>query len=147
MASYINLQQYRRVWQRRANEVVKAGDRSSLGASIFMMNTAKRLAPRLTGETIKGISKHKLKSGRYIVQSKVSPKGSSQFRQNLWANRSSPWAAPRMVWNQKRPTRYGDGSHRISGTPRFFHFAAEKTRRRFNRLAKVEVKKALRVTV
>lgn len=146
MAVVKSIADYRRLMEKRANNLVKAGNRSSLTAASFMVAQAKRMAPRSTGETMRGIRKRKRAKGKWAVESTVSPKGSKGFRQNLWANQTSPHASPRMKWNKSRPTRYGVG-HRTSGVPGFFNKAAVRTRRQFNRLVRKNTINALRVTI
>jgi len=133
-----------RVWKKREKNVNKNADISSRAAAIEMRKTAKRLAPRRTGETVRGIRFKKKKDKRYEVTSKVIPKGRSRFMQNFWANQSEPWLAARMFWNENQPTIYSDGSHRTTGTPGFFNAATAITRQKFIKISRRNNLRALR---
>lgn len=87
----------------------------------YAMYNAQRLAPAKKGgqgETKQGFRIQKVKPYHYKLINHV--KGHKYFKQNLWANRSEGFSRPRMVWNNRKPTLYGDGSHTITGTPQFF---------------------------
>lgn len=147
-----NIPEYRKTLKRKMELLVKSKDKSSLTAAKYMVLKAKQFAPKYTGETINGIRRRKLKSGQYTVTSTVSPKGDKGFMQNMWANQTFPHRSPKMVWNRgpvgkPQPTVYGDGSHNVTGKPRFFHFAILETNKRFHKLARVNAVNALRVKV
>lgn len=145
MVVFRSIADYRNVMNKRAMAIQRSGDRSSLASARFMVAQAKRLAPRDTGETMQGIKKRRLKSGRWVAESTVRPKGRTKFRQNLWANRTNPHRNPKMVWNKGRPVLYGHG-HATSGTPRFWDIAAQKTRRLFGRVMNRNTVNALRIS-
>ena len=116
-----------------------------------MIATAKGMVPKKTGETFSGIKKKKRKEG-YEVASKVRRKGKTGFMQNFWSNRQAPHRTPRVFWNRDangklQKTLYGDGSHRITGTPRWFHFATLRTRKEFLRITRKRLITALKVKV
>jgi len=135
-----NIHQYHRVWGKRARNLRKASVKTTSQAARLLVAEAKRRAPRKTGDTIRGIRSRKTKNG-HVVESWVP----GRFKQNLWANRSPPFGAPRMVWNNRKPTVYGDGSHHTTGTPGFFTVATNVVRKRFPKIANRNTRKALRV--
>lgn len=137
-----NLTQYRNVLNKRKNRLKREGVRTSNQAAELIKTIAKRLAPRKSGETIRGIRKRK-RGNKWIVESWVP----GSFKQNLWANRTVPFNRPKVIWNQRRPTRYGDGSHITTGTPGFFNIAVKQVRKKFGRLARKNTQKALKVSV
>ena len=145
MATFTSVKEFRKVQEKRIKALVKAGDRSSMAAAKFQVLQGKRLAPRGTGETIQGIKKRKLKSGKWIAESIVTGKGKTKFRQNMWANRTPPHDKPRMRWNKKRPTLYGF-NHNTTGLPRWWDVAAAKTRRQFGKGFRRETINALRIS-
>lgn len=147
MGTY-TLKQYRQVQVNRIKALKRSMNRSSLSAAKFHVLQAKRLAPRLTGETVRGIRKRKLSNARWISESIVSAKGQG-FRQNMWANRSPPYHNPRMVWNRRKPTFYGQG-HNATGFHQgmgFFDKATQLTRRQFGRVFRRNTIKAIRVSI
>lgn len=111
---------------RRKEKIINIG--SAREAAKFDRNLARNLAPKKSGETRAGIIAVRLTPTHYQVISDVTPKGKSGFKQNMWANRSSPFVRPRMYWNKWRPTMYGDGSHQITGMPGFFDEAGVQTK-------------------
>ena len=139
MATYKDLKSYRAGLRRKINAIKKGADRSIKTASKYQVMQAKRLAPRDTGATIRGIRRRKNKKG-WAVESWVS----GVFKQNMWANQTSPFAAPLMRWNNRKPTIYGDGTHHITGEPRFFDIATKLTRKVFFKTAVAHTRKALR---
>ena len=147
MAVYRSIEDYRRAQRRKIKALIRSGDRSSMTAAAYQNAQAKRLAPYYTGETRRGIRKRKLKSGRWVAESIVSPKGDKGFRQNMWANQTPPHDRPRMRWNDYQPTRYGNGSHNISGIPQFWNKSVILTRRMFGRIVHKNSVNALRSTV
>ena len=142
MATY-TISQYQRVWRKRASAIRKSGERTSNDAAMFMKATATGMAPSKTGKLRRGITKRKQKEGSYIVSSVVP----GDFPYNLWVNQMAPFRTIKSVWNGRQPTVYGDGSHRITGTPRFWHFATLRTRNMFPKLAKKNFDNALRLSV
>jgi hypothetical protein len=148
MATVRGIKAYKQLMAKRADNLRRAQGRSASQAATFIQATAIKLAPMKTGETIANIRKRKLKSrGHYQVSSGVMPKGRTGFLQNFWANRTAPHRMPRMYWNRWQKTLYGDGSHRTTGQPGFFHLAALRGRQKFRNLAIKETRKAFRVNV
>lgn len=148
MATY-TLNQYHKVWKARAKRIKTAGIKSSSEAGNFMIASAKGMVPRYTHETLQGIGKEKTKDG-YDVVSRVPAKGKTGFRQNLWTNQNVPYRTPHMYWNTDKdgnplPTLYGDGSHKTSGTPQWFHLATVRTKDEFPKIVRRNTTKALRV--
>lgn len=134
-----SLKRYRAHLRKQIKGIKKAGVKTGLQAANLLIKIAKFLAPRKTGATIRGIRKRKSREG-WTVESWVS----GRFKQNLWVNQTSPFGAPLMVWNNRKPTIYGDGTHRTTGTPRFFHLATMRTRKKYIKLARANTLKALR---
>lgn len=146
MPKFNSIASYKAYNQKRAKALHKAGIKSSSQAASFMKATAKRLAPHYTGETIRGITSKREKD-YHIVTSKVSPKGITGFMQNMWANQTAPFRSVRMRWGKGKKVIYGDGTHHTSGTPRFFHIATLRTGKEFSKIARKNVKSALRVQI
>lgn len=137
MAKY-TLKQAPKIWKKRERDIPVKSMQAAAKASRAFQRTTKRLAPRKTGETRNSIVRKKIKTGWQVTSFVVG-----SFKQNLWANRSAGTRQspnPRMVWNKRRPTFYGDGSHVITGTPGFWGLGAQKTRRMFMR----ELRKGIR---
>ena len=113
-------------------------------AGNFMVRRAITLAPKKTGATISGIRGRPNGKNKYIVESIVP----GPFYQNLWTNRtpgSRQSVAPKMWWNQDKPTVYGDGSHRITArTPGWFDVAVQFTRKKFKDITVKELHKIMR---
>ena len=147
MATFRSVKEYQAVMAKRAKRLRKESIKTASKTASLMQAEAIRLAPRKTGETIRGITKKKKKEANYIVMSDVTPKGQSRFKQNLWANQTAPHRSVRMWWGGGRKVIYGDGSHRTTGTPRFFHFATLRTKPKFSKLARKNIRNALRVKV
>lgn len=146
MAVYKTIQQYRKAQERKIKRLIQSGDRSSMTAAAYQNAQAKRMAAYHTGETRRGIRKRKLKSGKWVSESVVSPKGATGFKQNMWANQTPPHDRPRMRWNQFKPTLYGKG-HIKTGVPGFWDKATTRTRRQFGRIVLRNSRKALRTRV
>ena len=160
MAFRYTLEQYRAVLGKRMKALRDAGIKSSMQAASYMVIQAKRLAPRYTGATIAGIIKRKHGKG-YMVISSVP----GSFKQNLFANQTAPyrtihypkgaWIPPSKSWNGKwtmiappgTVARYGESPNwNWTAKPRFFHFAALRTRPYFRDIARKNTRKALRTT-
>lgn len=139
MPTYTSLKQYRAALGRRMKRLKKSAKRSEKDAAAWQVAKAKQLAPVDTRATIRGIRRRNTSRG-WTVESWVSGK----FKQNMWANRTSPFAAPRMRWNQGKPTVYGDRTHNITGTPGFFDVAAKMTRKKFRDVTLKHTRKSLR---
>ncbi len=142
MANFNSLDSYRANIAARLIALKQGGMISSMASAEFLKLNAKRLAPKKSGQTIRGIRKRRRKTG-YIVESTVN----GSFKQNMWANQSAPFRRPRMRWNMDRPTLYGDGSHMTTGTPRFFHFATLRSRKVLLNTTRKNTLKALRLKV
>ena len=148
MATFVSIPAYRKELQRKIKELKKDQTRSPAKAASYMVLQAKRRAPRYSGQTIQGIRRKK--SGKsYTVESWVP----GTFKQNLWANQTSPF---RTLHYRKGNFRFGikKGTRAIygktpshfnwSGTPRFFHIATNMTRRKFGEIARKNTQKSLR---
>lgn len=154
MATYRNLNEFQRGMAKKAKELRKNDIRTPSQAATFLQATAIKLAPLgranprfprySPGETIRGIKKNRIGKGRYQVVSRVSAKGKG-FRQNLWANQTAPHRTIHPRWAKGKGTVYGDGSHIITGMPRFWHFATIRANAKYNKLVRMNTKKALRV--
>ena len=113
-------------------------------ARTMIMNSTK-LAPIYSGETIRGIRMgRRTKEGQEVI-SQVRGNPVTGFKQNLWANQTGEYLAPRMRWNKMQPTVYGSGSARWSGTPGFWSRAVFLTRREFINITRKDTEKALKV--
>jgi hypothetical protein len=143
MGTYRSIEDYRQSLIKRMKMLNKETNNISLKTSNFMIRRSRKFAPIHSGETIRGIRRRKNKTG-YQVESKVEAKGKTGFRQNLWANQTKPFRKPHMVWNNGQPTLYGQG-HRLTGKPRFFHFATLDTRVKFNKIGRKSTLKILKV--
>jgi len=146
MAIYRTPAEMQRALSKKADALRKTVIRTPSKAATFLQATAIKLAGVKSGETIRGIKKTKGKKG-YIVVSRVSPKGTKGFRQNLWMNRTAPHRSISVRWAKPKGKKivYGDGSHMITGTPRFFHIATLRAWDKFKELARMNTRKALRV--
>ena len=147
MTTYRTVEEAQAAYRAKGRELRKTCPKTSLQAAVYMIAQAQALAPRHTGETQSGIRKRKV-GQNYIVESRVNPKGKTGFMQNFWANQTAPYRTihPRWARPKGSPVVYGDGSHHISGTPRFFHLATLRTRAKYVQLARANTQKALRVT-
>jgi len=141
-----SVKQYQRLMSKRVDALRRTSLKTGSQTASFMQATAIKLAPSSSGETVRGIRKTR-RGKKYFVTSKVSPKGNRRFRQNMWTNLTFPHRSVRVRWGKGRPIVYGDGSHSISGTPRWFHFATLRTRKRFQSLGRKNTREALRVTI
>lgn len=142
MATY-TLDQYQRVWRKRAVELRKAAKKSSRDAASFMVATAKGMSPLKTGALRTGIISKPIKDAEYEVSSSVA----KEFPYNLWVNQTAPFRTINAVWNGRNPTVYGDGTHRITGTPRFWHFATLRTYALFSRITRKNIQNVLKVRI
>jgi hypothetical protein len=136
MGTFRSLQQYRECWKKRAKELRKQGANTSLEAAQMLVAQARSMAPIKTGATMAGINYRKKGKG-YVVESTVP----SEFKQNMWANQTAPFRS------NKRMGVYGEANHNYTGTPRFFHLATLRVQKMFLKLARNNVRKALRVNV
>jgi hypothetical protein len=159
MATY-TVSQFSKVLNKRRRELRKSGTTTCAKASKFMQDLAKHLAPKDSGETVRGIIRRKKGKG-YEVTSWVP----GTFKQNLWANQTAPFRTlrfPKGGWippgksytgryvkiaNPGDAIVYGqDPRFNWTGTPRFFHIATIRSREAFRKLAIKNTKKALRVS-
>jgi len=136
MATY-TLDQYQKVWRARARELKRASNRSASTAAMFMRNTARGFAPMKSGRLRQGIIATPLKDQEWQVSSGVS----FSFPYHLWVNKTPPYKSPKMWWNGFHPTVYGDGTHRITGTPGYWTQAKIQTTRFFGNIARENVRK------
>jgi len=148
MATY-NLDQYQKVWRMRAKKLKQAANKSVFRAAMFMESTAKGMSPKKSGDLREGIHREKIKSNVYEVSSSVP----GDFPYQFWVNQTAPFRTlhfPKGGWNNKsgdwiryfKPGTvavYGDGSHRITGTPRFWHLATLRTSKLFVDIAKKNI--------
>jgi len=141
-----NVKQYQKLMSKRADALRRAGIKTGSAAATFMQSTAIKLAPSSSGETVRGIRKTR-RGRKYFVTSKVIPKGRRRFMQNMWANRTVPHRSVLVRWGAGRKVVYGDGSHNTTGTPRFFHFATLRSRKKFRDLGRRNTRAAMRVTI
>ena len=150
MATF-TMNQYQKVWRKRAIQIKKNGIKSAFQAARYMVAQAKSRAPKKTGETMEGIYKKKSKDG-YTVISDVN----TEFKQNMWANQTAPFRT--LFWkhgNRKFKIKPGTkGLYGVSpthfkwtGHPRFFHFATLATREMYPKIARKNNLEALKVTV
>ena len=148
MAIYRTPAEMQRAYAKKANALRRVAIKTPSKTATFLQATAIKLAGVKTGETIRGIKKTKGKKG-YQVVSRVSPKGTKGFRQNLWMNRTAPHRSVAVRWAKPKGKKivYGDGSHMITGTPRFFHIATLRAWGKFKNLARMNTRKALRTGV
>lgn len=150
MAFKSNIGAFRARQNIRASKVRKLPVKTASEAATFMQRTARLLAPRDSGEVRRGIKKTGPHGrGKYRVVSDVP----GSFKQNLWANQTAPFRTLHFrgtgsgMAARTEDVVYGDGTHRITGTPRFWHFATVRTRAKFVSLARANLKSALRVTI
>lgn len=142
MATY-TMDSYQKVWAQRAKAIKRNANKSAFQAARYMMAQAQSMTPRKTGATRAGIRKRKSGNAKYMVTSTVP----GPFKQNMWANQTAPFRTIHPWWNNGKPTVYGDGSHRITGKPRFFHFATLRTKEKFPKITRANNLKALQVTI
>jgi hypothetical protein len=100
------------------------------------------MSPNKSGALRRGILREKIESGQYQVSSSVP----GPFPYQMWINQTAPFRSVKVVWNGRKPTVYGDGSHVNTGTPRFWHFATLRTREMFAKLGLKNTRKVFRNT-
>ena len=142
MATYTP-DQYQKKMRNIAKNLRKVAKKSSNAASQFMVATARSMAPAKTGNLRRGIIAKPIKGAEFQVTSSV-PKA---FPYHFWVNQTAPFRTIPMWWNRYQATRYGDGTHTITGTPRYWHFATLRTVNLFGRLTRKNVQKILKVRV
>ncbi len=141
-----------RLWSSRMKRLATSGRNDSLLGAKLMQRLAKRLAPRgKTGATVRGIRRRKVKDG-WSVESWVS----GSFKQNLWANQTSPFrtlrfskpnrffAVPQTVVYGRSAKSAGGRSIVWTGTPRFWHFSSLRMKKVYRRLSVRNTRKSLR---
>ena len=132
------LQAYRARLKKLNKDLKKAAASGPRQAAKFMQNEARRTAPVWSGETRRGIRIKPLKTTRGTKGWEVVSIVSGPYLQNLWTNRTAPYR------QNKRMGVYGAGGHRrVSGTPRWFHFATIRARDRYVNVMRRKVKGAL----
>lgn len=131
MATY-KISDAQKVWRKRAKELKNAAEKSARDAAMFMRNTARGMAPHKTGDLMKGINARPIENGQWEVTSTVN----KDFPYQLWVNQTAPFRTVKMVWNNRLPVVYGDGSHTNTGTPRYFYLATLRTQKLFGKVFK-----------
>lgn len=161
MATYTP-DQYQRKMRAMAKELTKAARKSAHDAAMFMVRTAKGMAPIKSGALREGIRSDPVTGSEYEVSCTVP----DEFPYPFWVNRTAPYRTlhfgakggwiPAHKSFSGRSVRvfppnsnivYGDGSHRNTGTPRFWYLATLRTYDLFGRITRLNVQKALRVRV
>lgn len=156
MVQTSNLPAFKQRMSIRAKNVVKYARDANNSSARYMLLTAKRLAPRHTGETIRGITKKEVKKGFEVVSKVNGP-----FLQNFFANQIAPYRTlnfkakgGKFYYASNQKVVYGgtaltwtDKQITWTGTARFWHFALLKTQDIFGKLHRSNLKKALRVNV
>ena len=122
MATY-TLQQAPKVWKNRVKTLQVKNARDARAAARYLRMTAISLAPRKTGALIQGILWKKLGDTEYEVASSVP----GPFPYNLWVNQTAPFRTIHPWWAHGQSVVYGDGSHRNTGTPRYWYLATIRT--------------------
>jgi len=139
MATF-TLEQYRKVWNTRLRTLNKNFKTTpNAGAKILAAN-ARRLAPRRTGALLQSIKQRK----NTVTVGGLRNQG---FPYVMWIEQRAPYRSVRMRWNEGKPTIYGDGSHVRTGTPRFFHFATLRARKKFPLMVRKAFRDSMKVTV
>lgn len=143
MPTYTNIQSYRRAWRSRLKALRKGADKSSKQTARLVIAEARTKAPKDKGEILRGLRIRKKKNGEWAAESWVP----GRFKQNLWTNRTPPFKKPKMVWNDMKPTLYGNGTHSPTGIPGWWNISVRKASKVFSKIARGNTRKALRVTV
>ncbi len=137
------IDQYQRKMRNLAKNIRKAAKKSTNAAAQFMVATARGLAPAKTGDLRRGIQAKLIKGAEFQVTSTVS----QGFPHHLWINQNAPFRTIHPWWNRYQSTVYGDGTHNITGSPRYWHFATLRTVSLFGRLSRKNIQKVLKVRV
>ncbi len=135
--------QYQKRMRNLAKNLRKAAKKSTNAAAQFMVATARSMAPAKTGNLRRGIIAKPIKGAEFQVSSSV-PKG---FPYHFWVNQTAPLRTIHPWWNRYASTVYGDGSHNITGTPRYWHFATLRTVNLYPRITRKNIQKLLQVRV
>lgn len=131
MATFRSFKEVQRAYDNKIKTMKRGTPRILASYTKGLSRKIKSKAPHRTGETKSGIKWNLINSTRSRIVSEVSGKGSTGFRQNMWANRTPPHNQPKMFWNNKKPTVYGDGSHVTSGLPGFFDITVFRNKNKF----------------
>ena len=142
MATF-TIDQYQKRMRNLAKNLRKAAKKSTNATAQFMVATARGLAPAKTGNLRRGIQAKPIKGAEWQVSSSV-PKG---FPYHFWVNQTAPLRTIHPWWNRYQATRYGDGTHNITGSPRYWHFATLRTVNLFGRITRKNIQKVLKVRV
>ena len=145
MATFRSVQELRRAYDAKAKALERGTPRMLASFTKGLTRKIKSKAPYGTGETKSGIRWNLINSNKSRIVSQVSGKGSTGFRQNMWANRTPPHDSPQMRWNKPLPTVYGDGSHVTSGVPGFFDVTVFQNRTKFFKMYSTHVRTSLKV--
>jgi len=136
--------QYQLRLRRLARDIKRGGSRTAEASAKYMESTAKGVAPRKKGDLREGIvARPKGKGARWEVTSSVK----GPFPYQFWVNNQAPYRTLGMVWNQRRGTVYGDGSHTVTGTPGYWSYAFRRTALFAKRVGRKNMQKALRVRI
>jgi len=142
MATY-TMDGYQKKMRMMASQLRRASRNSTTNAAMFMLRTAQGMAPFKTGDLRAGIKARHIKDSEWEVSSSV-PKA---FPYNLWVNQNAPYRTIKAVWNARQPTVYGDGTHTVTGTPRYWHFATIRTVAIFGSIVRKNIGKMLKVRI
>ena len=159
MATYRSIPAFQKAMKAKARELRRGMVKTAFQAAVFMETQAISLAPLDTGKLIEGIRRKKTTNG-YEVSSTVP----GNFPYNLWVNRTAPYRTLNFPIGGKIPPSrsrsggwrtafpkgskivYGIGPYHWTGTPRFWHFSTVRTKDKYVKLAKANIKSALQVT-
>lgn len=139
MATYTP-DQFQRKMRNMAKQLRKAAKKSTNAAAQFMVATARGMAPRKTGNLRRGIRAKAIKGAEFQVSSRVE----KDFPYHFWINQSAPLRTIHPWWNRYQSTVYGDGTHSITGTPRYWHFATLRTLAVFGKITRKNIQKVLK---
>lgn len=143
MAKFKSVKEVKKAYRDRANKLKNL--KSPATASRLIHKIQRQSAPKKTGETIRNHIRRKLNKNSYIIISDVTPKGRTGFKQNMWSNRSAPHMAPKMWWNNNKPTVYGTGPATYTGLPGWFSLGAEQGKKIFKDLTVKEVRQVIKL--
>ncbi len=135
--------QYQKRMRNLAKNLLKAAKKSTNAAAQFMVATARGMAPAKTGNLRRGIQPKSISGAEWQVISTV-PKG---FPYHFWVNQTAPMRTIHPWWNRYAGTVYGDGTHNITGSPRYWHLATLRTFGVFGRITRKNIQKVLKVRV
>jgi hypothetical protein len=144
MVTVNSLQEYRKVQQMRINKLKSMKRKTTMNAAKYMSAVARRLAPKDTGNLLRGI----VRRGNQVRISATNPV--TGFPYVKWINASPGYerVAYRVRWTSGRDRRkyaYSEVMNR-TGTPRFVTIAANSARQFYNNIAITETRKAINLT-